>query len=59
MNYRKDGKKTMSKYMVIDGNRVEFDKEKNILDLVRKAGIDLPTLCYYTDLSVYGHAECV
>ncbi|CUU50052.1 [FeFe] hydrogenase, group A [Clostridium beijerinckii] len=44
----------MSKYMVIDGNRVEFDKEKNILDLVRKAGIDLPTLCYYTDLSVYG-----
>lgn len=44
----------MSKYMVIDGNRIEFDKEKNILDLVRKAGIDLPTLCYYTDLSVYG-----
>jgi NADH-quinone oxidoreductase subunit G len=43
----------MSKYMVIDGNRIEFDKEKNILDLVRKAGIDLPTLCYYTDLSVY------
>ncbi|WP_026888482.1 [FeFe] hydrogenase, group A [Clostridium beijerinckii] len=44
----------MSKYMVIDGNRIEFDREKNILDLVRKAGIDLPTLCYYTDLSVYG-----
>ncbi|SFD24230.1 [FeFe] hydrogenase, group A [Clostridium uliginosum] len=44
----------MSKYMIIDGNRVEFDKEKNILDLVRKAGIDLPTFCYYSDLSIYG-----
>ena len=44
----------MSKYMIIDGNRVEFDKEKNILELVRKAGIDLPTLCYYSDLSIYG-----
>lgn len=44
----------MSKYMIIDDNRVEFDKEKNILDLVRKAGIDLPTFCYYSDLSIYG-----
>lgn len=44
----------MSKYMIIDGERIEFDKEKNILDLVKKAGIDLPTLCYYSDLSIYG-----
>jgi NADH-quinone oxidoreductase subunit G len=44
----------MSKYMIIDGDRVEFDKEKNILDVVKKAGIDLPTLCYYSDLSIYG-----
>ncbi|HEX3078569.1 MAG TPA: [FeFe] hydrogenase, group A, partial [Lachnospiraceae bacterium] len=44
----------MSKYMIIDGNRVEFDEEKNILALVRKAGIDLPTFCYYSDLSIYG-----
>lgn len=44
----------MSKYMIIDNNKVEFDKEKNILDLVRKAGIDLPTFCYYSDLSIYG-----
>lgn len=40
--------------MIIDGDRIEFDKEKNILDLVRKAGIELPTLCYYSDLSIYG-----
>lgn len=44
----------MSKYMIIDGNRVEFDKEKNILQVVNKAGIHLPTFCYYSDLSIYG-----
>lgn len=44
----------MSKYMMIDGKRVEFDQEKNILEVVRKSGIELPTFCYYSDLSVYG-----
>ncbi len=44
----------MAKYMIIDDERVEFDREKNILDVVRKAGIDLPTFCYYSDLSIYG-----
>lgn len=44
----------MTKYMIIDGNRVEFSDEPNILALVRKAGIDLPTFCYYSDLSIYG-----
>ena len=43
-----------SKYMIINGERVPFGDEKNILDVVRKAGIDLPTLCYYSELSVYG-----
>lgn len=44
----------MSKYMFIDRIRVEFDQEPNILTLVRKAGIELPTFCYYSDLSIYG-----
>jgi len=44
----------MAKYMMIDGNPVAFTDEKNILALVRKAGIDLPTFCYYSDLSIYG-----
>ncbi|SET60238.1 [FeFe] hydrogenase, group A [[Clostridium] polysaccharolyticum] len=44
----------MSKYMIIDGNRVDFDSEKNILQVVKKAGIHLPTFCYYSDLSIYG-----
>src|SRR5699024_7244988 len=28
--------------------------EKNVLEMVRKAGIDLPTFCYYSELSIYG-----
>lgn len=42
------------KYMLINGEKVPFTSEKNILSVVRKAGIDLPTLCYYSELSVYG-----
>jgi len=42
------------KYMIINGEHVPFTNEKNILSVVRKAGIDLPTLCYYSELSVYG-----
>ena len=40
--------------MIIDGVRVPFDGEKNVLAVVRKAGSDNPTYCYYSDLSVYG-----
>ncbi|MBU3143396.1 [FeFe] hydrogenase, group A [Clostridium sp. CF012] len=42
------------KFMIIDNIPVEINGEKNILELVRKAGIDLPTFCYYSELSVYG-----
>lgn len=41
-------------YMVIDGQRVEIGDEKNLLDLIRKAGIEMPTFCYYSELSIYG-----
>jgi NADH-quinone oxidoreductase subunit G len=41
-------------YMTIDNIPVEINDEKNILELVRKAGIELPTLCFYSELSVYG-----
>lgn len=44
----------MEKYMIIDGERVAFSDEKNILAVIRKAGIILPTFCYYSDLSIYG-----
>jgi NADH-quinone oxidoreductase subunit G len=45
---------TNQKYMNINGEMVAFEDEKNILEVVRKAGIDIPTLCYYSDLSIYG-----
>lgn len=41
-------------FMLIDNIPVEINGEKNILELIRKAGIDLPTFCYYSELSVYG-----
>lgn len=41
-------------YMLIDGNPVEINGEKNLLELIRKTGIELPTFCYHSELSVYG-----
>ncbi|MBE7020556.1 MAG: 4Fe-4S dicluster domain-containing protein [Ruminococcaceae bacterium] len=40
--------------MYIDGRRVEFDGEQNVLQVIRKAGIEIPTFCYYSELSVHG-----
>ena len=40
--------------MIIDGIRTEFTDEKNILQVIRKAGIHVPTFCYYSDMSIYG-----
>jgi NADH-quinone oxidoreductase subunit G len=41
-------------YMIIDGLPVKIEGEKNILELIRKAGIELPTFCYHSELSIYG-----
>ncbi|MBE6964376.1 MAG: 2Fe-2S iron-sulfur cluster binding domain-containing protein [Ruminococcaceae bacterium] len=40
--------------MYIDGQRVPFDGEKNVLAVIRKAGIGMPTFCYYSELSTFG-----
>jgi len=40
--------------MIVDGHKVDYTDEKNILSVVRKAGIELPTFCYYSELSIYG-----
>lgn len=42
------------KYMTINNRKVPFEDEKNILSVIRKAGIDLPTFCYHSELSTYG-----
>ena len=41
-------------FMTIDGRKVEFTDEKNVLSVIRKASIDLPTLCYHSELSTFG-----
>ncbi len=41
-------------FMTIDGIPVEIEGEKNLLELIRKVGIKMPTFCYHTELSAYG-----
>lgn len=40
--------------MTIDEQAIEFTDEPNVLSVIRKAGIDIPTLCYHSELSIYG-----
>lgn len=40
--------------MTIDGRKVEFTDERNVLSVIRKAGINLPTLCYHSEVSTFG-----
>jgi len=40
--------------ITVDSIPVLYEGERNLLEVVRKAGIDLPTFCYYSDISVYG-----
>jgi NADH-quinone oxidoreductase subunit G len=42
------------KYVSIDGFRVIIEEERNLLQVIRKAHIELPTFCYHSELSVYG-----
>ena len=44
----------MADFVYIDGMPIQIEDEKNLLQLIRKAGIKLPTFCYHSDLSVYG-----
>jgi NADH-quinone oxidoreductase subunit G len=43
-----------TEHVTIDGIEVPINGERNILELIRRAGIDLPTFCYHSELSVYG-----
>lgn len=42
------------KYITVNNRKVPFDNEKNLLSVIRKAGIDIPTFCYHSELSTYG-----
>lgn len=39
---------------VIDTIEVAIGDERNLLELIRKAHIELPTFCYHSEISVYG-----
>ena len=45
---------TAEKTLTIDGLPVAIQDEKNILEMIRRAHIELPTFCYHSELSVYG-----
>ena len=40
--------------ITINGKKYEFTNEKNILAIIRNAGIEVPTLCYQPELSIFG-----
>ncbi len=42
------------KLIFVDGREVKIENEKNLLEIIRKANIEVPTFCYHSDLSVYG-----
>ena len=42
------------KYITINNRKVSLEGEKNLLAVIRKAGIELPTFCYHSELSTYG-----
>jgi len=40
--------------ITIDRREIPIEGERNILEVARKAGIDIPTFCYHSELSIYG-----
>ena len=42
------------KKMIIDGVECPFTNERNVLEVARHNGIDIPSLCYCENLSIYG-----
>lgn len=40
--------------LTLNGKQVEIQNDKNLLELIRRCNIDLPTFCYHSELSTYG-----
>ncbi len=40
--------------LTVNNKVVEIAGERNLLEVIRKAGIDIPTFCYHSELSIYG-----
>lgn len=43
-----------NKTMTIDHLTVPVGEERNLLEVIRKANIELPTFCYHSEMSIYG-----
>jgi NADH-quinone oxidoreductase subunit G len=42
------------KTLTINGREVAFGDERNLLEVIRNANIEIPTFCYHSELSTYG-----
>jgi NADH dehydrogenase/NADH:ubiquinone oxidoreductase subunit G len=43
----------------IDGKKISTEDGKNLLQVARDNGIDIPGLCYHKKLTPTGHVVCV
>ena len=41
-------------FVEVNGQPIALQGERNVLEVIRKANIDLPTFCYHSQLSAYG-----
>ncbi len=44
----------MTNTLFINGKEIEYTNEPNILEVIRKAGVNVPTFCYRPDLTPFG-----
>lgn len=44
----------MNGYVTVDGIKTAINDSKNLLEVIRSAGIELPTFCYHSELSTFG-----
>ena len=43
-----------NKSLIINNKEVLIDGQRNLLEVIRKANIQLPTFCYHSEISIYG-----
>lgn len=41
-------------FVTIEGKKVAIQGERNLLEVIRKAGFKIPTFCYQPELAIYG-----
>jgi len=54
MTTTNDTSPAITSTLTVDGFKVAIQGERNLLEVIRKAHIELPTFCYHSELSIYG-----